>query len=804
MNMSIRHRIITLIVISVLAIVAIGAYSMVQSRKNAVAVKMVTEGVVPSALETADLVSQVKGMQLITMALVSAPDINLANESRDKLEKGKAKLKESIAYQVAHATNKTQQGLVEQTSDNLLEYLNAIDDTVKFKLNGQSDIANANYFGNVVVLQRELQQIVDTLRIEKIREKDSAIKELNDNLAQTAMGVTTLSLLIMAALSLFGYILYRKIILPITKMQEATTEIAVSQDFTRRVPVKNMDEIGLSIVAFNLMISKIEENSHLLRQKTADIHSMLQNMPQGILMITADNRIHPEYSAYLESIFETEDVADRSMMDLVFSDTNLGSDTLAQIDATAAACIGEDVINFEFNQHLLVAEIEKKFANGVKKVLDLSWSPIIDEAGNCGRLMLCVRDVTELRKLAAEAGKQKHELEIIGEILSVKQEKFHEFIASSHKMLEENEALINEHAVFSQETISKLFRNLHTIKGNARTYALNHLTNTVHEAEQYYVELRKPDTDIRWDQAIQREILKQVKDEITYYNSINEVSLGRKGPGRRGSVEHYLMVNKEQIEQAIKLLEKTNTGNLQELLAAHDEVHKTLRLLGTERLIEILEGVFASLPALANELGKVAPIIDICDNGYVIHNQVSGLIKNVFMHLLRNSMDHGLETTGERARLNKPLAGTISLEMDVLDKMLQIRLSDDGRGLSLSHIRRLATAKNMLAEGEQIDDKKLANLIFQPGFTTAKNVTEVSGRGIGMDAVLNFVKRENGNVELAFTDDHTGAEYRNFEVIISLPEAVCESTKGFEFQLDETENEVTEISGGTTLLMKKA
>ncbi len=779
--MSIRHRITLLIVLSFIAIFSIGGYSIYQARVNAAEVKRVTEGVVPSALATADLVSQVKEVQLITMSLISEPDNNLANQAKEKLVAGKAKLQEGVNFQFEHATDNVQKGLVQQAKDNLTDYFGAIDESVQSKLGGNAALAEANYYANVVVLQRELQQIVDTLRVEKTRSKDGAIAALNENLSKTSTGVSVVSIITIIVLTTFGVILYRQIITPISQMQEMTTKIATTQDFTHQIPVQRLDEIGRSIVAFNMMINKIQENSALLKQKTTDIQTMLQNMPQGILTITAGNKVHPEYSAYLETIFETKDIVGRDLMNLVFSDTNLGVDALSQVEATASACIGEDLMNFEFNKHLLVGEIEKKMPDGRIKILDLNWSPITDDANNTLRLMLCVRDVTELRELAAEANKQKRELEIIGEILSISQEKFYEFITSSLKFIDENELLIRENPEHNSEAITKLFRNMHTIKGNARTYGLSHLTNIVHEAEQPYVELRKPRPDIAWDQATLMETLFAVRLMVEHYASINEVSLGRKGPGRRGSIERFLMIDKQQLQETIHRLENANTGNLHELLAVHNEVRKTLRLIGTERIVEILEGIFDSLPSLAKELGKVPPIINVQDNGYVVRSQVGGMLKNVFMHLLRNSMDHGLESPEERLGQNKSAAGTILLQMDVQDGMLQIKLSDDGRGLALARIRKIAIEKGLVDSDEQLGDDEIAELILRPGFSTAENVTEVSGRGVGMDAVQNFVKRENGMLKIKFTDNNMGGDFRQFETIVYLPEAVSENVESFNF-----------------------
>ncbi|MBS0356956.1 MAG: HAMP domain-containing protein [Proteobacteria bacterium] len=769
--MNIRHRIILLVVLSLTAMLSIGGYAALQSRWNASEVRIVTEGIVPSALASADLVAHLKDVQLTTMELVSAPDAKLALQTEDKLKTDKAALKEAIEQQGAQATSDTQRGLVVQAKESLDNYFAAIDDATRFKLSGQKEMAEAALFGAVGEYQREIQSVVETLRIEKNRSKDGAITALNDSLAQTVTGISAAALTALAILAAVGGMLYRQVVRPIGRMQSMMTEIATSQDFSRRLPVEREDEIGRSIVAFNTMLAKIEESSAQLRQKTADIQTMLQNMPQGILTIADGNRVHPEYSAYLESIFETQDIAGRDMMELVFSGTNLGSDLLSQIEAVGGACIGEDAMNFEFNAHLLPGEIEKTLADGKVKILDLNWSPITDADGNTVRLLLCVRDVTELRKLAAEANEQKRELEIIGEILAVSQEKFHEFIAGALKFVDENEALIRQRDEAQTGTVDRLFRNMHTIKGNARTYGLLHLTNLVHEAEQTYEALRGTRPAIAWDQEQLLEELNGVRAEVERYARINEVSLGRKGPGRRGGVERYLMVDREQIQHTLQRLETVNTGNMRELVAARDEVHRVLRLLGTESISHVLSGIFDSLPSLARELGKVVPMVSIDDNGYVVRSQAGSLLKNVFMHLIRNAVDHGLETVDERIAAGKPLAGLISLDASVRDGQFQLALRDDGRGLALARIRRIAVNKGLIGEDAQLDDVTTARLIFQAGFSTASHVTEVSGRGVGMDAVLDFVKREHGRIEIMFLDDAEGADFRQFQIVVSLPDS---------------------------------
>ncbi len=506
-----------------------------------------------------------------------------------------------------------------------------------------------------------------------------------------------------------------------------------------------------------------------LRQKTNDIQNMLQNMPQGILTLVEGGVIHPEYSAYLEQIFETKEIAGKNMMELVFTKTNLGSDILSQVEAVAGACIGEDKMNFDFNTHLMVTEFDKTMPNGKVKSLELSWSPICNEADICEKLMLCVRDVTELKALAAEAGQQKRELEMIGQVLAVNQEKFHQFVDSSMQFIDENKNIIEKTDSKDPEAIGLLFRNMHTIKGNARTYGLLQLTNVVHETEQTYDNLRKQ-PEVEWDKT---QLLEQLKDTfaaLQEYSKVNEVKLGRKGPGRRGGVDKFLMVQKDHIESLIETLEQPDAKSEGVKDALFRRVLGTLKQIGTEKIGDILVGVTDSLPSLAKELGKEPPVVVIHDEGIVVRNQIADLLKNTFMHLLRNSMDHGLETADIRVAQGKPPAGKIELDLSVSEGKLWLKLRDDGKGLALGHIRRKAIESGLITADQQVPPEDLAQMIFASGFSTAAAVTEVSGRGVGMDAVKGFIEREGGSIELRFTGPDTGGDFRPFETVLSLPD----------------------------------
>ncbi|WP_233849303.1 ATP-binding protein [Paraburkholderia sp. HD33-4] len=768
--MTIRHRITLLVILMLVALSAIGGYAVLQTRNSAANVRQVTQGVVPSALASADLVSQLKDVQLAMMTLVYAPDANMVSQAQDLLKSKEASLQAALDVQAKAAQGQAQTGLVSQARESLANYFNAVNDTAKMKADGKNDLAQAYLFANVAQYRDELEGIVETLRIEKNRQKDAAIDDLNSALATTTTAIGAATGAAIVVLLLISALLYRQITRPLSRMQVEMSEIAASQDFTRRVPVGRMDEIGHSIVAFNGMIEKIQQSSLQLKQKTADIQAMLQNMQQGILTVVEGGGVHPEYSAYLEAIFETREIAGRPLLDLVFGGTDINSDELSQIEAALHACIGEDGMNFEFNQHLLVNEIAKPMADGRVKTLDLSWSAITDEHDVVLRLMLCVRDVTELRALAAEAGEQKRRLEMIGEILAVSQEKFHHFVESATGFISENERIIRQHHEPSHEAVAELFRNMHTVKGNARTYSLQHLTGIVHETEQRYDALRRADNSETWDQQLLIEDLQRVKAALETYATINEVSLGRKGPGQSGAVDRYLMVDRELIQKQLDLLESADPADRDALVSMRESLQRELRLLGTESIYEALAGVLESLPSLAAELGKQAPVVSIDNNGYRVRSEVSNTLRNVFTHLLRNSVDHGIEPAAERVANGKDAAGVIELEVGVDHHALQITISDDGRGLALAKIRAAAIERGWIDADAALSDEAIAELIFRSGFSTAQSVSEISGRGVGMDAVRDFVRREHGRIELRFTDDRRGADYRRFQTVVSFPE----------------------------------
>ncbi len=561
----------------------------------------------------------------------------------------------------------------------------------------------------------------------------------------------------------------RKLLGRLSNLEGTMSDISHTSDLSLRADASKKDEIGSMAESFNLMVEKLGATSEIVKQKINDIQTMLRNMPQGLLSFDSANIISPEYSAYLERILETKDIANQNMMKLIFENSNLGADTLAQIGAISEACIGEDAMNFEFNEHLLVHEIEKVMPSGKKKILDLRWAPVINDEDVVGQILLCIRDVTELRKLAAESAEQKYELEIIGEILGVTEDKFDQFMASSIAYKLEIENIIRDNPNGGIDAINAMFRNMHTIKGNARTYGLKNLTDKVHVTESVYDELRKPHSDIAWDQDSLLEDLANVRDMIERYAKTNEIKLGRKKSASKNTIQNLLMVDYQQIREAMELLEKTDHSNIHELIVTKNKIHNTLKQLGTDSLSKSFATIIESLPAIAENLGKENPDVVIHDSNLQLKVAHLGVITDIFTHLFRNSLDHGIEMPEARLAKDKPAQGRIDLSLNSEDNYIKITLKDDGNGISLNKIREKAIISGLIKADEILSDEDTVAMIFVPGFTTADKLTDISGRGVGMDAVAGFARKEGGFVKINFTDDNEGSAQRTIETSVYLP-----------------------------------
>ena len=192
-------------------------------------------------------------------------------------------------------------------------------------------------------------------------------------------------------------------------------------------------------------------------------------------------------------------------------------------------------------------------------------------------------------------------------------------------------------------------------------------------------------------------------------------------------------------------------SQLRELLAASERIQTDLRrLVEHTRMVEVASvapRLQRTVRQAARILGKPVQLL-IDGEATLIDGQLLQALLDPLMHLLRNAVDHGIESAGQRQLAGKPAQGTITLAFRVDGPRLDIRCADDGAGLSLQALRAAAAAQGLLAEDQLLTDAQAEQLILQPGFSTRQQATLISGRGIGMDVVTRTVESLRGTLSL--------------------------------------------------------
>jgi ligand-binding sensor domain-containing protein/signal transduction histidine kinase len=498
--------------------------------------------------------------------------------------------------------------------------------------------------------------------------------------------------------------------------------------------------------------TKVMERTAELREKTDDIQTMLSNIQQGFFTIEAGGNIHPAYSHYLEEIFEVSNIAKQNALALLFGRTTIGSDTLAKMQTAIYAIIGEEKINFELNSHLLITEYVANF-NGKHKCLTLDWNSVV-VANIVTKLMVSVRDVTLLKKMETEARDKKRELDIISQLLNVPAKKYLTFAESAKRFIAENRKQLESSKQRSDAIIALLFRNLHTIKGNCRTFAFSYFSDVVHEVESVYSAL-KANPNKNWNRENLLSDLTRIENILQEYEDIYYNVLGRRENSAEQRDQNGFWVDNKAIEIIQQSIDTAHQQypilhNTQPLLPIQSLLNHSLSTALNDALTSIID----SLASIASELNKEVPKVIVEDHQVRIKHNGTELITNIFAHILRNSIDHGIEAANVRLQAGKPAHGTIEIRAIPQQHCLHIYVKDDGQGINIDKLFQ----KGIEIGKWQAEDKPgysdIANLVFVSGVSTKEDITRISGRGVGLDAVKEFLLAQNGNIFIQLLNTH--------------------------------------------------
>lgn len=283
----------------------------------------------------------------------------------------------------------------------------------------------------------------------------------------------------------------------------------------------------------------------------------------------------------------------------------------------------------------------------------------------------------------------------------------------------------------TREDVAKLKIFLHTFKGNASFFDLIHTVDVAHQYEDHL-----EDVLILGEQTRHKQLGLALKrayfEELGYVSTI----LGERWIKEAGAIsipsqdykklENYLRVNFPGDKKLGPFLQRYRATPLRNL--------------------------FVQIPAYASQLGqrlgkKIHPMIIEGGETFVLPEVLYGLAESM-VHLIRNSLDHGIENTLVREAKGKDPSGSLRLVLGKSQKGLQLVFSDDGSGIDSKQVLKWAYEKGLLSDKQNPTEQELMQLLFLPGFSTKNHVDDLSGRGIGLAAVKREVETLGGSIAI--------------------------------------------------------
>jgi predicted ATPase/GAF domain-containing protein/HPt (histidine-containing phosphotransfer) domain-containing protein len=441
---------------------------------------------------------------------------------------------------------------------------------------------------------------------------------------------------------------------------------------------------------------RVQERTAELSERNQDMRRVLDNVKQGLLTIDLEGRLAPEHSRVVDDWLGK------------FEPRTPFVSYLARIDARFVANFElafQQLLEGELPESLLLEQLPKALAHGPRR-FQLSYEPI-HANGKLSALLIVIDDVSEALRRARDEAEQKDVLTLCQHLSKDR--------GALLGFFEENGDLI-EDLTQCHEVDAATQRTLHTLKGNAAMYGFTTLAESCHAAEDAIAE-----------HAFDRSHLETVAKCFSVLKS-SLASIAGANAGERFEVSRATLQNLAQ-QLAAGLPAKEGARAVERLLL--EPVRPSLERLGN----------YAR--ALAARMGKAEPRIEIVDGGLFVDGKRAAPLFASLVHLIRNAIDHGLETRAERVASGKQDA-VLSLRASVEHGEAVIAIQDDGRGVDWDRVRERARARGLPASSTS----ELAAALFSDEFSTRDEVTTISGRGVGLAAVQAELTRMSGRAHV--------------------------------------------------------
>ncbi len=213
-----------------------------------------------------------------------------------------------------------------------------------------------------------------------------------------------------------------------------------------------------------------------------------------------------------------------------------------------------------------------------------------------------------------------------------------------------------------------------------------------------------------------------------------------------------LVINQAMLAQRVAESGLTRSSSV--AIGLDDLEHLTREIQDSVMAIRAqpVKSVFQRMPRLVREVaamvGKQVRLVTEGE-GTEVDKTVIERLTDPITHMIRNAIDHGLETPEERVAKGKPAEGTVRLAALHRSGRIVIEVADDGRGIDRARVKASAVSKGLIAANAEMTDEEIDNIIFMPGFSTASTVSDISGRGVGMDVVKRSIQALGGRITIA-------------------------------------------------------
>ena len=555
-----------------------------------------------------------------------------------------------------------------------------------------------------------------------------------------------ISLVIMSAV--------KKLVLnPLSKFESGLSDFFLflqgKKDYTEHVSIDTDDEFGTMSKSLkeNISVSaKLHEeigelNTNLeekVEEKTRKVTTLLNNAGQGFLSFGCDFKVDDEYSIECNKLLGDK-ITKADITDLLFKDENKKEFFKNTLIETAKI---DDEIVKKSMLSLLPSEIILH-----RRALKLEYK-IID----ANKLMLIITNISAQKKLEQKIKREQEILKMVVEIVSESdsfydtKKEYEEFISSYQEYVNTSKS--------SLHNISEIYRTIHTFKGAFSQLHMSKVVEFLHSLESEISSMIK-------ENKHSNETLLYLLQSSDFNSSLEEeFKIIRDVLGDEFlNSQNFVKISHDEIKtlqnRICTMFEKERIETQQA-----KEIISQVRCLSSQKLLTLLKPYANLVTQLASRLEKEVYELEIIGSEDVyVPEDYKPFVKSL-MHVFRNCVDHGIEDPETRLEQGKEEIGTITCSFEKNDDLIEIVVSDDGAGIDKQKVLSKALYENIITpeESASMSDDAIYNLIFHDQFSTKDDVSEISGRGVGMSAIKHELEQLGGSIKIT-TQKNAGTTF---------------------------------------------